>query len=205
MAETSGAKSRVARVDRAAVLGAGVMGATIAAHLANAGVRVLLLDVVPKEGGDRNRLAASALEALAKQKPAAVYLPSNLSLIEVGNLEDDLPRLEDCDWVVEVVLENMAVKKQLLGEKVAPHLRADAILTSNTSGLSVNEIAGSLPEALRPRFLVTHFFNPPRYMRLVEVVPSRYTDQALAAGMAAFIRRRLGKGIVFGKDTPNFV
>jgi 3-hydroxyacyl-CoA dehydrogenase len=123
----------------------------------------------------------------------------------VGNLEDDLPRLSACDWVVEVVVENMAVKKQLLGEKVAPHLRADAILTTNTSGLSVNEIAGSLPEALRPRFLVTHFFNPPRYMRLVEVVSSRYTDPALAAGMAAFIGTRLGKGVVVAKDTPNFV
>jgi 3-hydroxyacyl-CoA dehydrogenase len=205
MAETSGAKARVARIDRAAVLGAGVMGATIAAHLANAGVRVLLLDVVPKEGGDRNRLAASALEALAKQKPAAVYLPGNLSLIEVGNLEDDLPRLKDCDWVVEVVLENMAVKKQLLGEKVAPHLHADAILSSNTSGLSVNEIADALPEGLRKRFLVTHFFNPPRYMRLVEVVPSRHTDPAVTASMAAFVGQRLGKGVVHAKDTPNFV
>ena len=205
MAESSGPKARMARVDRAAVLGSGVMGATIAAHLANAGVRVLLLDVVPKEGGDRNRLAASALEALAKQKPAAVYLPSDLSRIEVGNLEDDLPRLKDCDWVIEVVVENMAVKKQLLGERVAPHLRSDAVLSSNTSGLSVNEIAAALPEGLRPRFLVTHFFNPPRYMRLVEVVPSRFTDPAVAASMAAFIGQRLGKGVVHAKDTPNFV
>ena len=205
MAETSGAKARVARIDRAAVLGSGVMGATIAAHLANAGVRVLLLDIVPKEGGDRNRLAASALEALAKQKPAASYLPSDLSRIEVGNLEDDLPRLKDCDLVVEVVLENMAVKKQLLGEKVAPHLHAGAILTSNTSGLSVNEIADALPEALRKRFLVTHFFNPPRYMRLVEVVPSRHTDPAVTASVAAFVEQRLGKGVVHAKDTPNFV
>ena len=205
MAETSGAKARVARIDRAAVLGSGVMGATIAAHLANAGVRVLLLDIVPKEGGDRNRLAASALEALAKQKPAASYLPSDLSRIEVGNLEDDLPRLKDCDLVVEVVLENMAVKKQLLGEKVAPHLHAGAVLASNTSGLSVNEIADALPEALRKRFLVTHFFNPPRYMRLVEVVPSRHTDPAVTASMAAFVEQRLGKGVVRAKDTPNFV
>ncbi len=123
----------------------------------------------------------------------------------MGNLEDDLARLSDCDWVVEVVVENMAVKKQLLGERVAPHLRADAILSTNTSGLSVNEIAAALPEALRPRFLVTHFFNPPRYMRLVEVVPSRFTDPAVTAGMAAFISQRLGKGVVLAKDTPNFV
>jgi 3-hydroxyacyl-CoA dehydrogenase len=194
------------RIDRAAVLGAGVMGATIAAHLANAGIRVLLLDVVPKEGGpDRSRIAREALAGLEKQKPAPAYLPADLSLIEVGNLEDDLPRLSTCDWVVEVVVENMAVKKSLLGGKVAPHLRADAILSTNTSGLSVNEIAGSLPEALRPRFLVTHFFNPPRYMRLVEVVSSRWTDPAVAAGMAGFIGTRLGKGVVVAKDTPNFV
>ena len=203
--ESSGAKARRMRIDRAAVLGAGVMGATIAAHLANAGIRVLLLDVVPKDGGDRNRIAAAALAALEKQKPAPAYLPSDLSRIEVGNLEDDLPRLAECDWVVEVVVENMAVKKQLLGERVAPHLRADAILSSNTSGLSVNEIAAALPEALRPRFLVTHFFNPPRYMRLVEVVPSRFTDPAVTAGMSAFIAQRLGKGVVLAKDTPNFV
>src|SRR5512137_801254 len=205
MVDTSGAKPRLPRIDRAAVLGSGVMGATIAAHLANAGIRVLLLDVVPKDGGDRNKLARGAIEALEKSRPAAAYLPANLGLIEAGNLEDDLPKLAACDWVVEVVVENMAVKKQLLGEKVAPHLRADAILSTNTSGLSVNEIASALPEALRPRFLVTHFFNPPRYMRLVEIVSSRFTDPAVAEGMAEFLRRRLGKGIVYGKDTPNFV
>ena len=205
ISESSGAKVRKLRIDRAAVLGAGVMGATIAAHMANAGIRVLLLDVVPKDGGDRNRIAAAGLAALEKAKPAAAYLASNLALIEVGNLEDDLARLSDCDWVVEVVVENMAVKKQLLGQRVAPHLRADAILSTNTSGLSVNEIAAALPEALRPRFLVTHFFNPPRYMRLVEVVPSRFTDPAVTAGMAAFISQRLGKGVVLAKDTPNFV
>ena len=203
--ESSGAKARKVRIDRAAVLGAGVMGATIAAHMANAGIRVLLLDVVPKDGGDRNRIAAAGLAALEKAKPAAAYLTSSLALIEVGNLEDDLARLSDCDWVVEVVVENMAVKKQLLGERVAPHLRADAILSTNTSGLSVNEIAAALPEALRSRFLVTHFFNPPRYMRLVEIVPSRFTDPVVTAGMAAFISQRLGKGVVLAKDTPNFV
>ncbi|MCJ7795371.1 MAG: 3-hydroxyacyl-CoA dehydrogenase NAD-binding domain-containing protein, partial [Thermoleophilia bacterium] len=103
--ESSGAKARKVRIDRAAVLGAGVMGATIAAHMANAGIRVLLLDVVPKDGGDRNRIAAAGLAALEKAKPAAAYLTSNLALIEVGNLEDDLARLSDCDWVVEVVVE----------------------------------------------------------------------------------------------------
>jgi 3-hydroxyacyl-CoA dehydrogenase len=207
------------RIERAAVLGSGVMGATIAAHLANAGVRVLLLDIVPKAPtpeeeaaglglGDRavrDRLATAALAGLEKMKPSPVYLAADLALVEVGNLEDDLARLAECDWVIEVVVENMAVKRQLLGEKIAPHLRPDAILSTNTSGLSVNVLAEALPEALRRRFLVTHFFNPPRYMRLVEIVSSRHTDPAVAAGMADFVSRRLGKGIVFGKDTPNFV
>jgi 3-hydroxyacyl-CoA dehydrogenase len=209
----------IPRIDRVAVLGSGVMGATIAAHLANAGLRVLLLDIVPKAPtpeeaaaglglGDRavrNRLAASGVAALEKAKPAAVYLASDLARIEVGNLEDDLGQLATCDWVIEVVVENMAVKKALLGEKIAPAMKPGAILSTNTSGLSVNEIATALPAELRPRFLVTHFFNPPRYMRLVEIVSSKDTDPGVAAGMAELIRRRLGKGIVTGKDTPNFV
>jgi 3-hydroxyacyl-CoA dehydrogenase len=206
------------RIDTVAVLGSGVMGGTIAAHLANAGMRVLLLDVVPAEPSAderaaglglsdpvvRNRIAAAGRAALEKMKPAPLYLPTYLSRIEVGNLEDDLPRLRGCDWVIEVVVEKLAVKQQLLA-RVAPHLRPDAVLSTNTSGLSVNTLAESLPEALRPRFLVTHFFNPPRYMRLVEIVSSRFTDPAVVARLAELVRVRLGKGIVTGKDTPNFV
>jgi 3-hydroxyacyl-CoA dehydrogenase len=206
------------RIERVAVLGSGVMGGTIAAHLANAGLRVLLLDVVPKEPtaeersagltladrAVRDRIATAGRAALEKMKPAPLYLPAYLSRIEVGNLEDDLPRLRECDWVVEVVVENLGVKQQLLA-RIAPHLRPGAILSTNTSGLSVDTLAEALPEPLRPRFLVTHFFNPPRYMRLVELVSSRFTDPAVAARMAELIRVRLGKGIVTGKDTPNFV
>ncbi len=215
----AGERSITPRIERVAVLGSGVMGATIAAHLANAGLRVLLLDVVPKEPTPdesaagltlndravRNRIAAAGRAALAQLRPSPLYLASDLDRIDVGNLEDDLARLRECDWVVEVVVENLAVKKQLLGEKVAPNLAAHAVLSTNTSGLSVNALADALPAALRPRFLVTHFFNPPRYMRLVEVVPSRFTDPAVADGMAELLRRRLGKGVVRGKDTPNFV
>ncbi len=207
------------RIERVAVLGSGVMGATIAAHLANAGLEVLLLDILPKaptpeeaaagltlaDPAVRDRLAAAAVAGLDRLKPAPLYQAADAARIQPGNLEDHLDRLATCDWVIEVVVENMAVKKALLGGKVAPHLKPGAILSTNTSGLSVNEIAEALPEGLRPRFLVTHFFNPPRYMRLVEVVSSRHTDPAVAAGMAEFIRRRLGKGIVVGKDTPNFV
>ncbi len=206
-------------ISKAAVLGSGVMGGTIAAHLANAGIPVLLLDIVPRELSEaeraknltlespavRNRISTAGLEALKKMKPAAFFVPGNASLVEVGNFDDDMRRLRDCDWVIEVVVENMGVKKKLLGEKVAPNLKPGAVLSTNTSGLSVNELADALPEELRKSFLVTHFFNPPRYMRLLEIVPSRYTDPAVVNDMAAFISGRLGKGIVYGKDTPNFI
>jgi 3-hydroxyacyl-CoA dehydrogenase len=182
------------RIEKVAVLGAGVMGGTIAAHLANAGLDVLLLDVV-----------TPSLDALKGAKPAALYVPAAAARIRVGTFADDAAKLRDRDWVIEVVVERMDVKKQLLAETVAPNLRPGAILSTNTSGLSVNALADALPEALRRRFLVTHFFNPPRYMRLLEIVASRHTDPAIVAGMAEFLARRLGKGIVFGKDTPNFI
>ncbi len=219
MTASASPRSAAPRIERAAVLGSGVMGATIAAQLANAGLSVLLLDLVPRaptpeeaaaglglgDAAVRNRLATAAIAGLERLKPAPLYLAADAARIEPGNLEDHLGRLAECDWVIEVVVEDMAVKRRLLGEQVAPRLRADAILSTNTSGLSVNALADALPEAVRPRFLVTHFFNPPRYMRLLEIVSSRFTDPAVAAGLADFIRRRLGKGIVVGKDTPNFV
>ncbi|MEI7817199.1 MAG: 3-hydroxyacyl-CoA dehydrogenase NAD-binding domain-containing protein, partial [Desulfuromonadales bacterium] len=122
-----------------------------------------------------------------------------------GNFEDDMPALKECDWVIEVVIENMAIKKQLFTEKIMPNLKEGAILSTNTSGLSVNEMAECLPENVRKNFLVTHFFNPPRYMRLLEIVPCSSTDPAVTACIADFISRRLGKGIVYAKDTPNFI
>jgi 3-hydroxyacyl-CoA dehydrogenase len=207
------------QINKTAVLGAGVMGATIAAHLANAGIRVLLLDMVPREPNDaekkagltledpavRNRIAATGLEGLKKMKPAAFFLPSYSAYVEIGNFEDDVTKLRDCDWVIEVVVENMEIKKKLFREKVAPNLREGAVLSTNTSGLSVNEMAESLPEQVQRNFLVTHFFNPPRYMRLLEIVPCRSTDPEVVRFMAGFIERRLGKGIVSAKNTPNFI
>ena len=205
------------QIKKAAVLGAGVMGATIAAHLANAGIDVLLLDIVPKELTDqekakglteeslafRNRLATMGLQAATKGR--GFYHKSNAQLIEVGNFDDDIAKLKDCDWVVEVVVENMAIKKIVLEQKILPNLAEGAILSTNTSGLSVNELAELLPDSVRKNFLVTHFFNPPRYMRLMEIVPCQYTDPAVVSYMADFLSRRLGKGIVYGKDTPNFI
>ncbi|MDD2897272.1 MAG: 3-hydroxyacyl-CoA dehydrogenase NAD-binding domain-containing protein [Desulfuromonadaceae bacterium] len=207
------------QINKVAVLGAGVMGATIAAHLANAGIQVLLLDIVPREpnaaeaaagltldnSSVRNRIAAAGRDGLLKMKPAPFFLPGYAAHIEIGNFDDDMQKLRECDWVVEVVIENMAIKKQLFTEKVVPNLKDGAILSTNTSGLSVNEMAECLPEAVRKNFLVTHFFNPPRYMRLLEIVSCTATDPEVVAFMAGFISRRLGKGIVYAKDTPNFI
>ena len=207
------------QINKVAVLGAGVMGSTIAAHLANAGIQVLLLDLVPKEPNEaekkagltlndptvRNRSAMTGMEALRKIKPAAFFLPAYASYIEIGNFDDDIKRLRECDWVIEVVVEKMEIKKHVFSEKVAPNLKEGAVVSSNTSGLSVNEMAESLPDQVRKNFLGTHFFNPPRYMRLLEIVPSKFTDPDVVRFMAGFIEKRLGKGIVFAKDTPNFI
>jgi 3-hydroxyacyl-CoA dehydrogenase len=188
---------------RAAVLGAGTMGSRIAAHLANAGIPTLLLDMVPEGDGSRNRLALGALEALGKAKPAAFYEASMAVLVTPGNFEDDLPKLAACDWVVEAVAENMAIKTALLA-RVVPHLAPHAVLTTNTSGLPVKLIAAGLA-GCRDRFFGTHFFNPPRYMKLLEIIPTAETDAAVVAAFAAFADRNLGKQVVFANDTPNFI
>jgi 3-hydroxyacyl-CoA dehydrogenase len=177
-----------------------------------------MLDIVPRELTEqeasrgltldspevRNRIARAGLEGLARMKPAPFYLKEYGALIETGNFEDDLEKLKDCDWVIEVVVENMKIKRSLF-ERIAPHLGPNAVLTTNTSGLSVNDMARDLPAELRSRFLVTHFFNPPRYMRLMEIVPCTDTDGQVVAEMAEFIERRLGKGVVYAKDTANFI
>ncbi|MCK5516764.1 MAG: 3-hydroxyacyl-CoA dehydrogenase family protein, partial [Desulfobulbaceae bacterium] len=206
------------QINRVAVLGAGVMGATIAAHLANAGLEILLLDIVPKEldGQEealgltldspvvRNRIAGNGLKGLLKMKPAPFYLGEYGAQIETGNFEDDLGKLKECDWVIEVVVEYMPIKLDLF-KKLVPHLAPGTILTTNTSGLSVNEMAAVLPAEMRKTFLATHFFNPPRYMRLMEIVPCVDTDPEVMHGLADFIASRLGKGIVYAKDTTNFI
>jgi 3-hydroxyacyl-CoA dehydrogenase len=194
-------------IRRAAVLGAGTMGSRIAAHLANAGIPTLLLDLVPAGDGDRSRLAKAALAALAKAKPAALYEPTLAALITPGNFDDDLPKLAGCDWVIEAVAENLAIKTALLN-RVMPHLAPQALLTTNTSGLPVNQIAAGLAasETWRgDRFFGTHFFNPPRYMRLLEVIPAAESDPAVVASFAAFADRNLGKLVVLANDTPNFI
>jgi len=188
---------------KAAVLGAGTMGSRIAAHLANAGVPVLLLDL-PSADGARNAVADKALDALKKSKPAAFYTPVAAARIRTGNFDDDLAQLAECDWIVEAVTENLEIKQQLLA-RVAPHVQSHAFLTTNTSGIPVGSIASVLPAELRRRWFGTHFFNPPRYMRLVEVIPGPDTDPAAMAALSAFLDRNLGKEVVRARDTPNFI
>jgi len=196
---TSGSSIRIQRV---AVLGAGTMGSRIAAHIANAGLPVLLLDVAQK--GDRNALVVKAVEGLKKAKPAALALPEFAARIEIGNFDDDLEKLRACDWVIEAVAENLEIKQALLA-RVVPNLRADTILTTNTSGLPVAEIAQVLPHEVQQRWFGTHFFNPPRYMQLLETIATPETDSGAMAAIQEFATVALGKTVVPAKDRPNFV
>jgi 3-hydroxyacyl-CoA dehydrogenase len=195
------ALGRPGMIQQAAVLGAGTMGVRIAAHLANAGIPVVLLDL----GGDTGKpIASAALEALSRARPAAFYDPANARLIQPGTFEHDLSLLSKCDWVLEAVTENLAIKQELLA-KITPFLKPGVILTTNTSGLPVASIAAQLPSDLRRSWFGTHFFNPPRYMRLLEIIPTPETDPAAIATIAAFADRRLGKTVVYARDTPNFI
>ncbi|HET8900198.1 MAG TPA: 3-hydroxyacyl-CoA dehydrogenase/enoyl-CoA hydratase family protein, partial [Rhodanobacteraceae bacterium] len=191
------------RIRKAAVLGAGVMGAQIAAHLTNAGVETVLFDLAAKEG-PKNAIALKAIGHLAKLSPAPLALPSLAGSIIPADYDENLAELKDCDLIIEAIAERMDWKLDLY-RKVAPHLPANAVVASNTSGLSINTLADALPEALRHRFCGVHFFNPPRYMHLVEVIPARTTDAAVLAGLEAFLTTALGKGVVFARDTPNFI
>ncbi|PTL78823.1 3-hydroxyacyl-CoA dehydrogenase/enoyl-CoA hydratase family protein [Vitiosangium sp. GDMCC 1.1324] len=201
------------RIRKVAVLGAGVMGSGIAAHLANSGVRALLLDIVPPKaapGEDtaskafKNKFALGALANMRKQKPSPIVSEQVFTSIEVGNFEDDLPRLAECDWVIEVVKEDMAVKQALFA-KVEQHARKDAIISSNTSGLSIKGMLEGRGADFRKHFLVTHFFNPVRYMKLLELVAGPETDPEVVKSIHRFGEEVLGKGIVYGKDTTNFI
>jgi 3-hydroxyacyl-CoA dehydrogenase len=194
------------RIQKAVVLGAGTMGARIAAHFANAGVPCLLLDIVPKDAGpaERNKIVAAGLEAAKKSKPAAFFTPSLAARIAIGNFEDDLAGIADADWIIEVVAENLEIKRGLLA-KVAQFRKPGSIVTTNTSGLPVHLIDEGLPEEFQQHWAGTHFFNPPRYMKLVEVIPGPKTSREVLDTLADFCDRRLGKGVVVAKDTPNFI
>ena len=194
------------RINKVAVLGAGTMGTRIAAHMANAGVPASLLDIVPPDadGPARNQIAAAGLEAARKSKPAAFCEPSLAKLVSIGNFDDDLKRLADVDWIIEAVVENLDIKRGLL-KKVETVRRPGTIVTTNTSGLPVGRIAEGFSDDFRRSWFGTHFFNPPRYMRLLEIIPTPESDRSAIDAIAHFCDVRLGKGIVFAKDTPNFI
>ena len=208
MSSSSGGSRRTIR--KVAVLGAGTMGSRIAAHVANAGLPVVLLDIVlPGSDGttskqERSKIALSAIEALKKAKPAALYAIESTRLIIPGNFEDDMVLISDCDWIIEAVAENIEIKHALYA-KVLQHRRADSILTTNTSGLPIASLASSLPAELAPLFFGTHFFNPPRYMRLLEIIALAGSDSDAVTTIANFCDQRLGKAIVRSRDTPNFI
>ncbi|TDK33136.1 3-hydroxyacyl-CoA dehydrogenase/enoyl-CoA hydratase family protein [Luteimonas terrae] len=190
-------------VRRAAVLGAGVMGAQIAAHLTNAGIDTVLFDLPAKEG-DKDGIVRKALANLAKLSPAPLASKSLAEAIVPANYETGLAELESCDLIIEAIAEKMDWKQDLY-RKIAPHVPAHAVLASNTSGLGINALADVLPEELRHRFCGVHFFNPPRYMHLAELIPARTTDKAVLEGLETFLTTQLGKGVVYAKDTPNFI
>jgi 3-hydroxyacyl-CoA dehydrogenase len=194
------------RIHKVAILGAGTMGSRIAAHLANAGIPSLLLDIVPP-GADpvsRNKIAIAGLEAARKAKPAAFFEPSLASLVTPRNFEDDLKRIAEVDWIIEVVVEDLEIKRSLL-KKVEQFRKPGTIITTNTSGLPVAKIAEGFSEDFRKAWFGTHFFNPPRYMRLLEIIPTPDSDPALIEAVAHFSDVHLGKGVVMAKDTPNFI
>ena len=193
------------QIRKAAVLGAGVMGAAIAAHLANVGIPSLLLDIVPADAGkDRDKVARIGLERALKAKPAAFYSQRFAKLVTTGNIEDDLPELAGVDWIIEAVVERLDIKRQLY-TKVEQVMTPGTIITSNTSGLPAHLRIEERSADFRRHFLITHFFNPVRYMRLLEIVPGVDTDPVLLEFMQQFATEILGKGIVLCKDTPNFI
>lgn len=205
-------------IKRAAVLGSGVMGSGIAAHLANVGIPTIMLDIVPREltkdeekqgltledPAVRNRMAIQSKKALLKQKPSPITTKKSLDLIEVGNMDDDMEKLADVDWIIEVVVENLDVKKKVFAN-VDKYRTQGAIVSSNTSGISVEDMAADCSEDFRKHFLGTHFFNPPRYLKLLEIIPRKDTDPSVLEFMKVFGEDVLGKGVVEAKDTPNFI
>ena len=190
-------------VRRAAVLGAGVMGAQIAAHLTNAGVDTVLFDLAAKEG-PADGVVLKAIANLGKLSPAPLAGKGLAEAITAANYDTGLEQLRDCDLIIEAIAERMDWKQDLY-RKIAPFVADHAVLASNTSGLGINALAGVLPEQLRHRFCGVHFFNPPRYMHLAELIPATTTDRAVLEGLETFLTTNLGKGVVYAKDTPNFI
>jgi len=205
-------------IEKAAVLGAGTMGSRIAAHLANAGISCYLLDIVPREitpdeqaknltvesPAVRNRIVRAGFEAAKKSRPAAFFTPDTARLITIGNFEDNLSWCGEVDWIIEAVAENLDIKRKLL-ERVEQHRKPGTIISTNTSGLPIHLVSEGRSEEFQKHWAGTHFFNPPRYMKLVELIPGPKTQEAVVEALNEVCDRRLGKGVVMAKDTPNFI
>ncbi len=189
---------------RVAVLGAGTMGSQIAAHFANAGLHVDLLDIAPKEGANKNAIVEKLFKQAGKLKPAPFFTAAASKRIRLGNMDEHLGRLSEVDWVVEVVVERMDIKRSVL-KKVEAHIGPDTIVSSNTSGLPIADISSECSDSFNTRFLGTHFFNPPRYLKLLEVIPTPATNPDVVERVKHFARIHLGKGIVIAKDRPYFI
>ena len=198
------------QITKVAVLGAGTMGSRIAAHCANAGIPAVLLDIVPPgtaadaPRAERNKFVLAAMEGLKKLKPAAFFSPDAARLLTLGNFDDDMAQIASCDWIIEVVAENLEIKRNLLA-KVLVHRKPGTITTTNTSGLPIAEIVEGLDEDLQKHWFGTHFFNPPRYMRLLEIIPTAKADPGDIDVVTRFCDQRLGKAIVRSFDQPNFI
>jgi 3-hydroxyacyl-CoA dehydrogenase len=191
-------------IRKVAVIGAGVMGAGIAAHVTNAGIPVVLLDIVPPNASDRSVIAKTAVEKMLKTEPAPFMHPKNAKLITVGNIEDDLGLLADCDWIIEAIVERLDIK-QALYHKLENVRRPDAIVSSNTSSIRLSTLMAGMPDSFQQHFLITHFFNPPRYMRLLEIAVGEQTKPEVVDTISQFCDVKLGKGVVFTNDTPGFI
>ena len=199
-------------IKRVAVLGSGVMGATIAAHLANCGIPSIMLDIVTPKLSDedkksrkkRNALVEGNKKALLKARPSPLYVQADIDMIETGNFDDDMAKIADCDWIIEVVMERLDIKEQVFAN-VAKHRKPGSLVSSNTSGIPIKAMAKSMDKEMSEHFMGTHFFNPPRYLKLLELIPGPDTLPEVIETLAAFGENVLGKGVVYAKDTPNFI
>ena len=191
-------------IRRVGVLGAGTMGARIAAHFANAGIPSVLLDILVPGQANRNAAALKGIENAAKQKPGGFFTDAAMSLVKPGNFDDNLHELWECDWVIEAVTENLEIKRDLW-RKVEVFRKPECIVSTNTSGIPLAQISAGFSHEFRKNFLGTHFFNPPRYLHLMEAIPGADTDPEVVRFITDFASRRLGKGVVLCKDTPNFI
>ncbi|MDO9109971.1 MAG: 3-hydroxyacyl-CoA dehydrogenase family protein, partial [Desulfatirhabdiaceae bacterium] len=200
------------KIRTAAVIGSGVMGGGIAALLASTGVKTLLLDIVPFDLKDaeknnpaaRNRIVKAGMDTVLMSRPALLMQRKDADLITIGNMEDDFHKLSDCDWIVEVVVENLKIKQELF-KRIEPIRKKGSIISSNTSGIPLKAMSEGLSQDFRQHFLGTHFFNPVRYMKLLEIIPGEETLPEVLSFISDYGERILGKGIVWAKDTPNFV